>query len=163
MRGKSQNTISYAIDAFGVKKTLSESIITVIDFSVRAARDIASLDESDWTWFGTLCIEQEWGERQRYSAIKAVKEIDIPPEPQNWLNPQKYKRSAALDAANSDAPAIAEEGVSAGVYLTWEGRVRSPWGRCRPCSAYLVLDNQPQLVAHSSQQFQAIRTLGNLE
>ena len=45
------------------------------DLSVYAARDIATLDESDWTWFGKMCIEQEWGEKDRQAAIKAVKAI----------------------------------------------------------------------------------------
>lgn len=75
LRRKKQNTISYAIAAFQVKKVLSKSITTVINFSVRAARDIATLDESDWQCFGKLCLTKEWGEKERQAAIKAVKAI----------------------------------------------------------------------------------------
>lgn len=107
LRDKTKQSIGYAVSAFRIKQVITERSTVVDLFSVRAARDIASLDESDWAWFGTLCIEREWGEKQRQAAIKAVKEIDIPTELQDWLDPQNYKREAALDAANSDAPAIA--------------------------------------------------------
>ena len=56
-----------------MKKILDKSITTVIDFSVRAARDIVTLDKSDWQRFGKLCLSKEWGEKERIAAIKAVK------------------------------------------------------------------------------------------
>lgn len=33
----------------------------------------ATLDESDWQWFGKLCLDREWGEKERLAAIKAEK------------------------------------------------------------------------------------------
>ena len=40
---------------------------------VVAARDITTLDESDWQWFGKLCLDREWGEKERIAAIKTEK------------------------------------------------------------------------------------------
>ena len=76
------------------------------------AHDIATLDESDWAWFGKLCIEQEWGEKERQSAIKAVKVIDIPEALHHWLDPQKWKREAALGAAKLDSSYIKNKDAS---------------------------------------------------
>ena len=56
-----------------MKEVLSKSIITVIDFSVRVARDIVTLDESDWQRVGKLCLDREWGEKERQVTVKAVK------------------------------------------------------------------------------------------
>ena len=67
--------IAHAINAFRVKEVSSKSITGVIDFSVYAARDIATLNESDWQWVGKLCLIKEWGEKERQAAIKAVKAI----------------------------------------------------------------------------------------
>lgn len=106
LRGKKQSAIAHHINAYRVKQAISKSITTVIDFSVRAARDIASLDESDWTWFGKLCLDREWGEKERQAAIKAVKVIDIPEVLQHWLNPDKWKREVALDAVDPDSKSL---------------------------------------------------------
>lgn len=76
LRGKKQSAIAHAVNAFRVKQVLSKSITGVI-LSVYAARDIASLNESDWAWFGKLCLDREWGEKERQSAIKAEKAFGV--------------------------------------------------------------------------------------
>lgn len=105
---RNHSRVSQMIQAVEVKKCVSALTHSDV-LSVRAATDIASLPESDWKWFGSLCIERDWGEKQRQAAIKTVKNIDIPLHLQPWVDPLKYKREAALEAASSDSPRLAKD------------------------------------------------------
>lgn len=44
--------IAHHINAFRVKQSLAESTTPVVNLSVYAARDIATLEEVDWAWLG---------------------------------------------------------------------------------------------------------------
>jgi site-specific DNA-methyltransferase (adenine-specific) len=94
MVGKQQPAITKAIQASEIVKCIPVGIHSL---SVRAATDIAALPESDWRWFAELCIGQEWGEKERSAAIKAVKAIDIPEFLTHWLSPKYWKNEAAIN------------------------------------------------------------------
>ena len=101
LAGKQQPAITKAIQAGELAKSIPVGIQA--NLSVRAARDIATLPESDWQWFTELCISKEWGEKERSAAIKAVKSVDIPEYFHHWLDPLKWKKQAAIDDSGRGA------------------------------------------------------------
>lgn len=101
LRDKKARTIGYWIIAYRVKLAVGH---IDGDLAVRAARDIFALNEEDWVWFTKLCLDRDWEGKARKDAIQAVKAIEIPPEFQEWLDPQIWKREAAIEAAETPAP-----------------------------------------------------------
>ena len=61
---------------------------------------ISRAPETDWQWLVELLIERDWSVKATEAAVGAVLQLgDIPNVLASWLNPDRYKRDAAMEAA----------------------------------------------------------------
>lgn len=142
--GVDQRTVSTWIQAYRVKlaTNASESNLTV-----RAAREIATLDEQDWKWFTDAYIKRGWGIKARGEAIKAIKAIDIPAYFANWLDPTRWKREAAIEAAEVPVPQAV---ANLKRWISVADRELAALPAERP--VWRIVNNQPELDKLNLQQ-----------
>ena len=61
---------------------------------------ISRAPEADWSWLVSLLLAEEWSVKETEAAVGAVLQLgEIPDALASWLDPDKYKRQAAIEAA----------------------------------------------------------------
>lgn len=107
--GKNHSTVNEWVSSVKVFETVATARDGVLEspeqtFTVRIAREIATLPEEDWKWFTAKILEKNWTVKTVEKVRDAVKEVRIPEEFSGWLNPVKLKKEIAEMLGDYDDP-----------------------------------------------------------